>query len=415
MSSFLLLSAAGADGVRVLRGGGSKFLLQEYLFDDLLHRNDDHEEGRTLESCCQPIGYRTYELKNVHDVKGRQGISTNGTHYFNSGSTALYTYDYEGNLLKENEDPFATLELPANHLGDISYYDGEIYTGIEWFVDGRGEDIQIVLYDSETLNATQTFHWEPASGQVEVSALTVDTDNGLVWMTDWVNGNYIYSYYVTDGAYVGKLHLRAVPEWTQGIAFYKGDLYITADDGNADRKEHDNLWKVQGESIGDNATFIRHELEFTVPDHFKDFGEIEGIAFNEDTDEMIVLANRGKRIVLGMPQGFYPGYDKEIHELFVFRIIDEDSQTEDPEGVAPSTVSNTTDSDVVIVNSTSDGSDTSDAANIFDVAANSTNGSTDTSNTTDEQADIASSATGFSSFASMALTASWLALTVTLI
>ena len=35
---------------------------------------------------------------------------------------------------------------------------------------------------------------------------------------------------------------------------------------------------------------------------------------------MLVLANRGKRIVLGMPKGLYPGYDREIHEVYVFRI-----------------------------------------------------------------------------------------------
>ena len=74
--------------------------------------------------------------------------------------------------------PFASLKMPANHFGDIGYYDGKIYTGVEWFEDGRGQDIQIVLYDAETLNATQEFPWKSESGQVECSALTVDTDNG---------------------------------------------------------------------------------------------------------------------------------------------------------------------------------------------------------------------------------------------
>jgi hypothetical protein len=32
------------------------------------------------------------------------------------------------------------------------------------------------------------------------------------------------------------------------------------------------------------------------------------------------LSNRGKRIVLGMPKGLYPGYEKEIHEVYVYRI-----------------------------------------------------------------------------------------------
>jgi len=147
-------------------------------------------------------------------------------------------------------------------------------------------------------------------------------------MTDWSNGNYIYSYNVTDGSYNGKLHLRATPEMTQGIAFYKGDLYITADDGDADRREHDNLWQIPGDTLLNSAAIIRHELQFTVPDSFVDFGEIKGVEFNKDTNEMLVLANRGRQIVLGTPKDFYPGYDREISEVYVFRIMDDDSAAE---------------------------------------------------------------------------------------
>ncbi len=42
---------------------------------------------------------------------------------------------------------------------------------------------------------------------------------------------------------------------------------------------------------------------------------------------MLVLANRGKRIILGMPTGLYPGYDREIHEIYVYRIREGHLQT----------------------------------------------------------------------------------------
>ena len=51
---------------------------------------------------------------------------------------------------------------------------------------------------------------------------------------------------------------------------------------------------------------------------FKKNGEIEGLTFNPLNGEMTVLANRGARIVKGVPKGFYEGYDKEIHELYVY-------------------------------------------------------------------------------------------------
>ena len=257
-----------------------------------------------------------YELLRVIEVAGRQGIATDGKQYYVSSSKALYVYSKAGELLKTNDDPFADLENPANHIGDIGLHNGELYTGIEWFEDGRGRDIQIAIYDAETLQFKRSIPWDPDSGQVEVSALTVDAPNGLVWMTDWVNGNYIYRYNLSDGSYAGKLHLRPVPQWQQGIAQFNGQLYITADDGTADDKEHDNLWKVVADPQA-TAAYVNHELVF---DSFRDVGEIEGIDFDHQASEMLVLANRGKQIVLGMPKGLYPGYTKEISEVYVYRI-----------------------------------------------------------------------------------------------
>lgn len=62
---------------------------------------------------------------------------------------------------------------------------------------------------------------------------------------------------------------------------------------------------------------VRPELYRTMSD-FRRTGEIEGLSIDPLTGELIVLANRGARIILGMPKGFYPGYDREIHELYIY-------------------------------------------------------------------------------------------------
>ena len=49
-------------------------------------------------------------------------------------------------------------------------------------------------------------------------------------------------------------------------------------------------------------------------------GEIEGLAFDKTGGEMLLLYNRGARIILGMPSGFYPGYDREISEVFTYKM-----------------------------------------------------------------------------------------------
>jgi hypothetical protein len=259
-----------------------------------------------------------YRLLRVFEVAGRQGIATDGDRYYNSGSTALYVYSKDGELITANEEPFIDLEKPANHIGDISVHDGELFAGIEWFEDGRGTDIQIAVYDAETLRYKKSVDWEPESGQVEVSALAVDADTGSVWMTDWVDGTYVYRYDMATDAYVGKLHLRPVPQWQQGIAAFDGSLFITADDGDAELEEVDNLWRVPDPTAASDA-YVTHEKAFI---GFRRAGEIEGIDFDRDSGEMLVLANRGKRIVLGMPKGLYPGYDREIHEVYVYRVPD---------------------------------------------------------------------------------------------
>ena len=97
--------------------------------------------------------------------------------------------------------PFTEIEAKVNHFGDISYHNGELLTGVEWFEDGRGENIQLVSYDPSPLEVARTSLWDEDSGQVEVSGLGYDPDNGLVWMTDWVKGNYIYAYDYESGDY----------------------------------------------------------------------------------------------------------------------------------------------------------------------------------------------------------------------
>lgn len=71
--------------------------------------------------------------------------------------------------------------------------------------------------------------------------------------------------------------MRPVPQGQQGIAAHNGFLFITADPKTT-------------------ASWTSHELAF---DSFRDVGEIEGIAFDSNASEMLVLANRGKWIVLG--------------------------------------------------------------------------------------------------------------------
>lgn len=258
-----------------------------------------------------------YTLNKVMEVNGRQGITTDGKFLYVSGSTTLAKYDLKGKLLVENKQPFIGYAKEANHIGDIDIHNNELYVSSEWFADGVGKNIQIAIHDADTLALKRSFDFNPDSGQLEVSGITVDTVNNSIWMASWVgeeSGRYLYEYDLTTGKYKRKVHLQPVPQWIQGVYAFEGKLYITADDGTADEKEHDHLYRVE---ISDKHNEGRVVLERTLDD-VKDYGEIEGLVVNPVTKQMIIHSNRGKQIVLGMPKGFYPGYDREINELYFY-------------------------------------------------------------------------------------------------
>ena len=259
-----------------------------------------------------------YTLVGSFEVKGRQGVCTDGEFYYVSGSKALYKYDKKGNLLQTNETPFEGYSIPSNHIGDIDVFDGEIFVSAENFMDGVGKDIQIAIHDAKTLKLKRTFRFEPSSGQEEVSGSTVDPDKRSVWMCSWVgeeSGRYLYEYSLDTGKFLRKVHLQPVPQWVQGVFYWKGNLYLTADDGTADLDEPDHLYRV---NITDKSyASVVQEKTFT---EVKKQGEIEGLTMDPKTGELLVHFNRGARIVLGMGKGLYPGYDREISEVYRYKM-----------------------------------------------------------------------------------------------
>lgn len=258
-----------------------------------------------------------YELLDIHEVDGRQGVAAENGNVWVSGSAALSRYDGDWNLQASNSEPFATgFEGEVNHIGDIDVYQGEVYAGAELFLDGEASNIQVAVYDGETLELKRTFPFDAESGQDECSGIAVDPDSGCVYMCSWTaTGRYLYRYDLESGAYLGRVQLHASPQWIQGVAWHDGSLYLTADDGDADYGEPDHLYRA---TVSRDATHATAALERTFDDVTRQ-GEIEGLSFTED-GRLLLLYNRGAHIVLGMPSGFYEGYTSEIHEVFTYQM-----------------------------------------------------------------------------------------------
>lgn len=277
--------------------------------------------GRAESAEWQLLTSHDYDLRKVISVDGRQGVACRNGAFWVSGSASLSRYDADWQLIAVNDDPFADLGGRVNHIGDIDVYDGKLYAGVEYFMDGAASDIRIAVYDAQTLTFLRDWPFEPASGQTECSGIAVDPDHGLVWLCSWEDGEsgrYLYRYDLESGAYLGKVHLQPVPQWIQGVAYDGGYLWLTADDGTADLGESDHLYRCR---VTEGRTDACVTLERTFDDVLLQ-GEIEGLTFDREHGRLLVLFNRGSQIVLGMVKGFYAGYDAEIHEVYCFDMAD---------------------------------------------------------------------------------------------
>ena len=266
-----------------------------------------------------PLPRHRYTLLRRFEVAGRQGVATDGQTIWVSGSTTLHRYTLQGELLSENTTALEGLPVASNHLGDIDVFEGLIYAGAENFIDGVGRDIQVVTFDAQTLAQRGGFAFAEDSGQLEVSGVAVDRAGRTLWMSSWVggeSGRYLYQYDLDTGAYLRRVHLQPVPQWIQGIFVHDGAIYLTADDGTADDGEPDHLYRVD---IHPERTCAAVVLEHTFTE-FERLGEIEGLAFDPSGQHLLVHHNRGRQIVLGMPGAFYPGYSREVHEVYVYRV-----------------------------------------------------------------------------------------------
>ena len=189
-------------------------------------------------------------------------------------------------------------------------------------MDGEGKNIQVAVYDGDTLKLKRTFPFRSDTGQLECSGIAVDSDSRTVYMTSWIDdesSEYLYMYDLDTGDYTGKVKMQPGPKWLQGVACYNGSLYVTSDDGDADENAPDHMYRVDLSKSGDTG---KVSLEKTFDD-VKRQGEIEGLTFDKDRGQFLLLYNRGAKIVAGMPTGFYEGYSEEIHEVYVYDIIED--------------------------------------------------------------------------------------------
>ena len=231
-----------------------------------------------------------------------------------SGSRQLDRLSRDGAVRASNADPFVGWLAEGNHLGDIDVVDDVVYAPAERFAELRGHAMHVARFRADTLAFIGALPLDPASDQEEVSGVAVDAAAGWFWLSDWRRSDRLYRYNLADGKLIAVLVLDPPLKWIQGVAIDGDQLLVSADDGDAERAEHDHVWRVKTPLAARSE--VTPELALTQVERT---GEIEGLSLCDGGSRLVVDHNRGKRILDGHSVGLYPGYEREISEVYVYR------------------------------------------------------------------------------------------------
>ncbi len=162
-----------------------------------------------------------------------QGMATDGeTLYFSSKTTVIRTEADAKTLINANyfAIPDELKELGIAHIGGMSFYNGNIYAGLE---DSKVWDYPIVgVFDAETLELVEYYVLDAEVITRGLPWVAVNPENGYLYCMDHSKQPTKILVYDTanEMAFVEEVALSEVVPSIQGAEFYNGILYAATND-----------------------------------------------------------------------------------------------------------------------------------------------------------------------------------------
>ena len=253
-----------------------------------------------------------YVLTSRKAVIGRQGIAYYDDVFYVSGDSTLTSYNSNWKIINGTETALDKIDIKVNHIGDIDVYNDEIYAGVEYFTSKEIKNLLIAVYDIHTFKLNRVYKIEPTSGQKEISGITIDPNTDSIWTCSWLedeSSNYLYRYSLKDGEYLGRYEIKNPPKFVQGISYFDGYIYMSADDGGV---KADHIYKIKPDV--DKKGF-EAELEKTM-DGLNFVAELEGLTFDTKNRKLLIMSNISSKII----NNSYPN-EVEMHEIFIYNIV----------------------------------------------------------------------------------------------
>ncbi len=173
--------------------------------------------------------------KSKDQVDGRfsQGVATDGVYWYFSARQKLIktTYNFEFLITKENPlqcpIPQFLLDQDYDHIGDIAYFEGNIYAPIE---DVAYVKPIIGIYDADDLEFTGEFIQVPQS---HFPWIAVDPRTGYFYSSEFSGVNKLFVYDPEQNfAIIDMVYLDRTLGRVQGGAFHGDLLYLACDIGD---------------------------------------------------------------------------------------------------------------------------------------------------------------------------------------
>lgn len=166
-------------------------------------------------------------------LKRGQGVATDGTSWYFSGTLSLEKTDLQFNTQVSNAlaIPFTLGLAGSNHIGDIDVYGGTLYAPIE---DGSAY-LHPKLVKFDTMLNAGTIYDIPQNLQTKgVPWVAVDGPRSLIYFAEWDPTTQLNLFSLSNAAYLRSLQLTAPAGVTlgriQGAKVFEGALYLNTDD-----------------------------------------------------------------------------------------------------------------------------------------------------------------------------------------
>ncbi|GAA2041295.1 hypothetical protein GCM10009839_49620 [Catenulispora yoronensis] len=222
-----------------------------------------------------------------------QGVTTDGSRWYFSGTNGLETTDLRYNTLTKslpaippvlaNPSPLASKGL--NHIGDIDYAGGKLYISLDSSKRDPGTGNQydtpvFAVYNSSDLGFTgQAAALAPPHGVQDIASwVAVDADKGLAYGMAYDNATELAVYNLRDWTFNHYVPLSQPIDQAQGGKVHDGWMYF-ASDNDAKTISRANLTTGQ----------VQNLFQLKVPYD----QEIEGLSFLQTADGLTLnILNR---------------------------------------------------------------------------------------------------------------------------